>query len=66
MLGAPAQPSVRSNILVAHLGTVGPNMTLLEALQSRQATDALRAMERARDSPRPLLDICLQVGHLDV
>ncbi|BDA44405.1 hypothetical protein COCOBI_05-5890 [Coccomyxa sp. Obi] len=60
VLGAPTQPAVRSNILVAHLGTVGPNMTLLEALQSRQATDALRAMERARDSPRPPLDICLQ------
>ncbi|KAK9915512.1 hypothetical protein WJX75_000090 [Coccomyxa subellipsoidea] len=59
VLGAPLQPSVRSNILMAHLGTVGPNMTLLEALQSRQATDALRAMDRAREPARPL-DICLQ------
>lgn len=60
VLGAPVQPSVRSNILMAHLGTVGPNMTLLEALQSRQATDALRAMDQAREPARPI-DICLQV-----
>ena len=64
MLGAPVRPALRSNMLVAHLGTVGPNMTLLEVLQSREATDAIRTLERARDSPRPPLDICLQVGAL--
>ncbi len=63
VLGAPTPAPVRSNILMAHLGTVGPNMTLLEALQSRQATDALKAMDRAREPARPL-DICLQVGYL--
>lgn len=58
VLGAPL---ARSSVLTAHLGTVGPNMTLVEALQSRQATTALRAMESARDAAHPPLDLCLQV-----
>lgn len=50
--------------LTAPLGQVAPNMTLLEALQTRQAQDVLSALEAARAPLRHPLDISLQVNQI--
>ncbi len=57
-LGALSLPG---GTLTAPLGAVAPNMTLLEALQTRQAQDMLSALEAARAPSRHPLDISLQV-----
>ncbi len=57
-LGALSLPG---GMLTAPLGAVPPNMTLLEALQTRQAQDMLSALEAARAPSRHPLDISLQV-----
>ena len=53
--------SLPGGMLTAPLGAVPPNMTLLEALQTRQAQDMLSALEAARAPSRHPLDISLQV-----
>lgn len=57
-LGALSLPG---GMLTAPLCAVPPNMTLLEALQTRQAQDMLGALEAARAPSRHPLDISLQV-----
>ena len=52
--------SLPGGMLTAPLGAVPPNMTLLEALQTRQAQDVLSALEAARAPSRHPLDISLQ------
>ena len=49
-------------LLTAHLVEVAPNMTLLEALQTREAQDMLSALEAARAPCWHPLDISLQVN----
>jgi len=56
--------SMPGGTLTAPLGEVAPNMTLLEALQTRQAQDMLSALEAARTPSRHPLDISLQVPAL--
>ena len=65
-LGALSLPG---GMLTAPLGAVPPGMTLLEALQTRGAQDALSALEAARAPSRHPLDISSQVqlrAHPDV
>ncbi|CAK0736710.1 hypothetical protein CVIRNUC_000790 [Coccomyxa viridis] len=52
--------SLPGGMLTAPLGAVPPSMTLLEALQTRQAQDVLSALEAARAPSRHPLDISLQ------
>ena len=54
--------SMPGGTLTAHLVEVAPNMTLLEALQTREAQDMLSALEAARAPCRHPLDISLQVN----
>lgn len=54
--------SMPGGSLTAHLVEVAPNMTLLEALQTREAQDMLSALEAARAPCRHPLDISLQVN----
>ena len=56
--------SLPGGMLTAPLGAVPPNMTLLEALQTRQAQDVLSALEAARAPSRHPLDISLQASPL--
>jgi hypothetical protein len=50
-----------SRLLIAHLGVVGNNVALLDALQSRQALEAVRALENAR-LPSQDVELSLQVA----
>ena len=52
--------SLPGGMLTAPLGAVPPSMTLLEALQTRQARDMLSVLEAARAPSRHPLDISLQ------
>ena len=52
--------SLPGGMLTAPLGAVPPTMTLLEALQTRQARDMLSVLEAARAPSRHPLDISLQ------
>ena len=53
--------SLPGGMLTVPLCAVPPTMTLLEALQTRQAQDMLSALEAARAPLRHPLDISLQV-----
>ncbi len=54
--------SMPGGTLTAHLVEVAPNMTLLEALQTREAQGMLSAIEAARAPCRHPLAISLQVS----